>query len=215
MNSQDQTDAYWAKLMGEAAVSLSGASDAELRVQLFNVLEEFFDGSNCWREAVSFVVIPNTLDYQLFVMSGRILRLWGVYDQNNVGQPAVMPCIGTVRFLYPYSDTQPMTAVVVKTAADPLGCFPPNIPDWLLPMHGLGLLHGLLGNMMQQPGQSYSNPQLAIFHLQKFRDAIAHARVAAMKMNAVGAQSWVFPQQFRVFGQKGGVSTFNVHPTPR
>jgi hypothetical protein len=36
-----------------------------------------------------------------------------------------------------------------------------------------------------------------------------------MKMNAVGAQSWVFPQQFRVFGQKGGVSTFNVHPTPR
>jgi hypothetical protein len=215
MNSQDQTDAYWAKLMGEAAVSLSGASDAELRVQLFNVLEEFFDGSNCWREALSIVVIPNTMDYQLFVLSGRILRLWGVYDQNNVGQPAVMPCIGTVRFLYPYSDTQPMTAVVVKTATDPLACFPPNIPDWLLPVHGLGLLHGLLGNMMQQPGQSYSNPQLAMFHLQKFRDAIAHARVAAMKMNAVGAQSWAFPQQFRVFGQKGGVSTFNVHPTPR
>ena len=146
-------------------------------------------------------------------MSGRILRLYGVIDQNNVPQQAVMPEVGTIQFLYPYSNPQPMMASVVKTVTDPLFCFPPNIPDWMLPVHGLGILHGLLGGMMLQPGQSYSNPPLANFHLQKFRDAIAHARVAMMRMNTVGAQSWAFPQQFRVTGQKGGVSTFNVHPT--
>jgi hypothetical protein len=194
---------------------LPGASDAELKVQLFEVLQEFFDNSNCWPESIKFMVIPQTLDYPLKPLSGRILRLLGVIDQNNVQQPALMPTLGTVRFQYPYTQTQPMTAVVIKTVTDPFTCFPPGIPEWILPVHGLGLLHGMLGNMMMQPGQSYSNPQMATFHLQKFRDATMHARVASVKMNTVGAQTWLFPQTFRTVGQKGGVSTFNVLPTPR
>jgi hypothetical protein len=126
-----------------------------------------------------------------------------------------MPTLDTVQFLYPYTDVQPMTAVVIKTVTDPLDCYPPGVPEWLLPVHYLTLLNGLLGGMMLQPGTSYSNTQLANYHTQKFRDGIAHARVAMMRMNTVGSQSWGFPQQFRVGGQKGGVSTFNVIPTPR
>jgi hypothetical protein len=210
--SRDQTCNYWNKLLGQAAVSLSGSSDAALRVQLYDTLEEFFDGSNCWQETINFTVIPDTLDYTLTPITGRILRLNGVIDQNNVAQPAVMPQIGTVHFLYPYTNTQPMTAVVVKTVTDPLKCFPPHIPDWVLPAHGLGLLHGLLGGMMLQPGQSYSSQPLANFHLVKFRDAIAKARVARLRANTVGAQAWSFPQPYRVTGQRGGVSTFNLNP---
>ena len=203
---------YWDRLMGQAGTILTGASDAELRVQLFDVLEEFFDGSNCWQENIGFTVIPDTLEYPLLPLSGRILRLYGVLDQNNVPQQAVMPTIGTVRFLYPYTNIQPMTATVVKTVTDPLTCHPPHIPDWVLPAHGRAVLNGILGNMMLQPGFSYSNPPLAQFHLQRFRDGIAHARVAAMRASTVGAQSWAYPQQFRVRGQRGGISTFNVHP---
>jgi hypothetical protein len=206
---------YWDKLLGQANVSLTGASDAQLRVQLFDTLEEFFDGSNCWQETISFTVIPETLDYQINPLSGRILRLYGVIDQNSVPQPAVMPVIGTVHFLYPFTDTQPMTAVVVKTVTDPFNCSPPHVPDWVLPVHGRGILSGILGAMMLQPGQSYSSAPLANWHLTRFRDAIAHARVAMMKTNTVGAQAWAYPQQFRVSGQKGGVSTFNVHPSAR
>ena len=205
-------DNYWAKLMGQAQVALTGASDAQLRVQLFDALEEFFDGSNCWQETIGFTVIPDTLVYPLYPLSGRILRLDGVVDQNNVPQQAVMPVIGTVRFLYPYTNVQPMTAVVIKNVTDPLCCPPPHIPEWVLPLHGQGILRGILGGMMLQPGQSYSNTALANFHLQRFRDAIAKARVAAMRMNTVGAQSWAYPQQFRVGGQRGGVSTANVNP---
>lgn len=208
-------DAYWIKLIGQAKVSLAGASDVALKVQLFEVLQEFFDGSNCWRETIRFPVIPDTLDYPIKPLYGRILRLLAVLDQYNVPQNAVMPDIGTVQFANPYTQTQPMLAVVIKTVTDPFTCFPPCIPDWVLPVHGLGLKHGLLGSMMLQPGVSYSNPELAKFHLQKFKDAIMHARVAATKMNTVGAQNWMYPQSFRTFGQRGGVSTFNVHPTPR
>jgi hypothetical protein len=209
----DEFDNYWRQVMGQANVALSGASDVGLKVQMFDVLEEFFDGSNCWQEHINFTVVPDLLEYPLIPLTGRALRLYGVLDQNNVPQPAVMPEIGKVRFLYPYTDSQPMTATLIKTVTDPLSCFPPGIPDWVLPTHGLCLLHGLLGNMMTQPGQSYSNPAMGNFHLQKFRNSIAHARIAMMRMNTVGSQAWAFPQQFRVSGQRGGVSTFNVHPT--
>lgn len=214
--SSTEADRYWARLLGQAAVSLTGASDALLKVQLYDTLEEFFDGSNCWVESIGLTVVPETLDYKLYpVEGGRIIRLDSVVDQNGVAQAAVMPDIGTVRFLYACSNPQPVTVVVVKTVTDPLLCFPPNIPDWLLPAHGLGILHGIIGGMMLQQGQSYSNPTLANFHLRKFGDIVAKAYVATSKMNTVGLQPWAFPQQFRVSGQRGGVSTFNVHPTPR
>jgi hypothetical protein len=206
---------YWAKLFGQAQVSLRGASETELQVQLFDVLEDFFDGSNLWQEPIQFTVVPNTQDYELKPLSGRIIRLLDVLDQNSSPQPAVMMNIGVVHFLYPYTETQTMTAIVIKTVTDPLTCFPPYIPDWIVPVYGRVFLAGLLGYMMQQPGQSYSNPKLAMFYDQKFRDGIASARVAMMKMNKVGAQGWIFPQQFRVTGQRGGVSTFNVHPSVR
>jgi hypothetical protein len=214
MADSDEGDRYWAKLMGQATVILAGASDAELRVQLYETLEEFFDHSNCWSETINLTVVPELLEYPLVPVTGRILRLSNVLDQNNVPQQAVMSPIGVVRFLYPYTNVQPMTAIVVKTVTDPMCCHPPHIPDWVLPAYGRGILHGLLGNMMMQPGQSYSNLQMGMLRLGRFRGEIAHARVAASKANTIGAQSWAFPQQFRVSGQRGGVSTFNVNPMP-
>jgi len=212
----DPCDVYWAQLMGQASVSLSGASDVGLRAQLFDTLQRFFDKSNCWQEWIRFTVIPETLDYPLVpTRGGRILRLLGVVDQLATPQSAIMPEIGTVQFMYPYTNIQDMAAVVIKTVTDPLSCYPPGVPEWLLPTHYLTLLSGLLGGMMLQPGSSYSNPQLANYHTQKFRDGIAHARTAMIRANAVGSTSWAFPQSFRVSGQKGGVSSFNVIPTPR
>lgn len=211
----DQIEAYWQKLLGQARVGLIGASDEEIKVQLFEVLEEFFSDSNCWMETIKIVVIPDTQDYPVQPSTGRILRLDGVLDQNNVKQSAIMPEIGVVRFQYPYSQTQPMTVMVVKTLTDPFLCFPPHIPDWILPLHGLKLLWGILGNMMMQSGMSYSNPQLGQYYLKRFWDGVVGAGVAAIKANTVSAQPWMFPQQFRTYGQRGGVSTYNVHPTPR
>ena len=216
-NNKDwnEMERYWTIILGQAGSVLSGASDAQLRTQLFLVLDEFFDKSNCWQETFNLSVIANTLQYPIIPVVGKIVRLLAVIDQNNIPQAAVMPNIGMVQFLYPYSNTQPMTAIVVKTVADPLGCFPPNIPDWILPTHGRAILSGILGSMMIQPGTSYMNPTIGNFHLQRFKDMIAKARVAAMKMNTIGSQAWMFPQQFRTRTQRGGVSTFNVNPSPQ
>jgi hypothetical protein len=212
-DDQDQCDTYWRQLLGQAQVSLTGVSKPGLQAQLFDVLTDFFYGSNCWQEAIQVNVIPETLEYSVIpVQGGRILRLLAVLDQFAQPQAAFMPEIGTVRYQYPYNDVQTHAALVIKTVTDPQKCSPPDVPEWLLPKHHITLLNGLLGNMMMQPGASYSSPQLANFHLMKFRDGIAGARVAQMKANAIGAQAWAYPQQFRTVSQRGGVSTFNLHP---
>jgi len=215
MVRKNEFNGYWAKLIGQAKVALIGSSNAQIRVQLYDTLEEFFDGSCCWTENINITVIPNTLDYPLQPVGGRILRLAVVLNQHNLPESAIMPEIGTVHFLYPYTQVQPMTAIVVKTVTDPLACYPPNIPEWILPKHSLTLLHGILGNMMMIPAQSYTNPQMAQFHLGKFNDGINGANVAAAKANTIGAQPWMFPQSHRTSSQRGGVSTYNVHPSPR
>jgi hypothetical protein len=215
MKKKDEFNFYWGKLMGQAKVGLIGASDAQLRVQLYDVLHEFFDQSCCWAECINFTVVPDMLDYPLQVTQGRILRLEAVLNQHNFREQAIMPDIGTIRFLYPYSQVQPMTAIVVKTITDPMTCYPPNIPDWILPKHSQVLLHGLLGHMMMIPAQSYTNPQLAQFYMGKFNDGTTGAYVASLKANTIGTQSWMFPQSHRTSTQRGGISTYNVHPSPR
>jgi hypothetical protein len=215
MAKKNEFQAYWGKLLGQAKVGLMGASDMQLKVQLFDVLSDFFDQSCCWSEAINFTVIPETLDYPLQVTQGRILRLEAVLNQHNHPEQAIMPDIGVVHFLYPYTQVQPMTAIVIKTVSDPLACYPPNIPDWVITKHHQVLLHGLLGHMMMIPAQSYSNPQLAQFYMQKFNDGTTGAYVAALKANTIGTQSWMFPQSHRTSSQRGGISTYNVHPSPR
>ena len=97
----NEADRYWAKIVGQAAVAVAGASDALLRVQLYDTLEEFFDGSNCWTRTSISPSFPRPRTTSSTPHGGRILRLDSVLDQNNVPQQAVMPEIGTVHFLLP------------------------------------------------------------------------------------------------------------------
>ena len=58
----DEGERYWTKVLGQAAVSLTGASDAILlKVQLYDTLEEFFDGSSCWKELIEFPGHPRNI----------------------------------------------------------------------------------------------------------------------------------------------------------
>jgi hypothetical protein len=117
-----------------------------------------------------------------------------------------MPAVGTIILQHaPTTNTTYLATVVTNVSlptdrnAIPLG------PDWLLPLWHVGLLDGLLGKMMTQPGKSYSNTATGAYHLKRFRDAIARARVSKLRANTNGAQAWRFPQQFRSNTQRGGI----------
>jgi hypothetical protein len=218
-------DDDFVRLMNQARIKLTGASDAGLKNELFEVFTEFFDVSSSWTESIDFDAVAYHTDYDLSVDEGQIVRLGGVAASSiyttsaaleaaealNNGQTlgfhnqkAFMPSPGTIRLVNPPSSPMAMRALVIKsvdlpTTRDSV----PVAPDWVIPKYGRYILSGLLGAMMNQPGKSYSNDTQGVYHLKKFQEGISRARVATMRANTYGAQAWTFPQGFKTRGQKG------------
>lgn len=206
-------------LLDRARVELPGASDAGIKQMAYEVVKEFFDQSSSWQEDISIAVVPNTTDYKVRSIGpppGQIKRLLAVLDSNRVPQPAVMRNLDTVKFVNPYSQAQTFTATVILVpimrsvrecvgTEDTTPAYPAGTDD----VWGDVLLDGLLGKMRMQPKKPYSDPTTGVWNLRRFLNGIAAARTAARKQNTYGVQSWRFPQQFAVNGQKGGVSVGN------
>ena len=206
------------QFMNQARVTLVGASEAGLRGALYDTLAEFFNDSSSWTQDVVVSAVPTRTDYPLVVPEGQIIRLVGVTTPppvqgttiNPLPQglfiPALMADVGTLQLARAPSTACQYVATVVTnvslpTAKDQM----PIAPSWVLPIWHVGILDGLLGKMMIQPAKSYSNTAQGAYHLKRFRDAIARARVSKLRANTNGSAAWRFPQGFRTSNQQGGV----------
>jgi hypothetical protein len=221
--SRSDQRAHMTLVINQVQVKLVGASMPAIKAELFDVIREFLDDSSSWIESIQFWVLPNTLDYPLTPSGGQIIRLAGVVDTNNVPQQALMPTLGTVSFLYNYSQSQLMTAGVIKTVdcppyygvsspndigrGDPQGL--PVVPDWLFPIYGKIIQDGVVGHMMLTPNKSYTDQTNGTRFTMQFRNGVNKARVAALRRNTMGSQAWSYPQTWRTRNQRGGVSTGN------
>lgn len=198
------------QFMTLAEVKLTGASQAGIKAELYDVLKEFFTDSNAWREDIEFQAVQDTTDYLLSPKDeGQIIRLIGTWDEKGIPVPSFMAEFGTVKLLHGPQNNPPSKwfSRVVKTVTHPItrdGA--PVAPDWALRVYSVAIMDGLLGKMMGQQAKSYSNSTMSGYHLRRFRQAIKVARVEADSANTVGAQTWAFPR-FAHGSQRGGVST--------
>jgi len=204
------------QLLAQAQIKLTGASESGIKAELYDVLKEFFEDSNCWTEDINFRPTAGATEFMLATaQDGQIIRLLGVWDDK--GSPktdAFMREFGTVTFVNaPQSDaTANWTARVAKTITLPITREAlPIAPDWTLRVYSIHVLDGLLGKMMAQQQKSYSNNQMSAYHLKRFRTGIQIAKVAAERANLKGAQSWTYPRGWSSRSQRGGVST--AYPT--
>ncbi len=206
MASANETDIKF--LLNQLQAKIIGASQGQIKAELFDTLREFFNESSSWVETLTINVIANTIEYALVPDVGQILRLAAVVDSNNIPQPAIMPTIGTLQFRNPYNINQVMTAYVVVTCALPRDRDDlPVIPDWVLPAYSEAIQDGVMGKMFNTPQATYSNPKLAqTYHLPRFRNGMAVARADALRRNTFGTQAWRFPG-FASGTQRGSVST--------
>lgn len=194
------------QLMKQAKVTLTGASDAGLNGAFYDVCAEFLNDSSSWTEEILVPVLTTRLDYPMAVAEGQIIRLQGLTDGERNFVPALMSNVGELQLASYPNDNATYTATVVKNVSLPTTRDDmPIAPSWLLPLWHVGLLDGLLGKMMLQPQKSYSSEKAGPYHLKRFRDAIARARVSKLRANTNGATAWRFPQQFRSTNQQGGV----------
>jgi hypothetical protein len=204
------------QLLANAQIKLTGASESGIKAELYDVLKEFFEDSSCWQEDIPFLPLADQTEYLLApAHEGQIIRLLGVWDDK--GSPrsdAFMRDFATLTLVNaPQNDaTEPFTARVIKTVTLPITKDAiPVAPDWTLRVYSIHVLDGLLGKMMGQQQKTYSNNSLSAYHLKRFRTGIQIAKVAAERANLVGAQNWMYPQNWRTRSQRGGVST--AYPT--
>lgn len=187
------------RLIDNLRVQLPGATDVAIKFEVFNALNDFFQGSNVWREDIAVTVTSGVTSYDL-VPSGpaKIVQLMSVFDANQFPVNAQIDLISGELLLQqtPSSDTT-CTAQVALTVNDPIDREGyPVFPMWVLNIYMNGIVSGVLARMMGQPAKPYSNTQLAIYHNRNFNIAIANARVEANRGFTYGSQKWRFPQQF-------------------
>lgn len=194
------------RLIDHARMRLPGALDAAIQMELFSVMNEFFQTSNAWYEDIPFDVTPTTAvylqdpdayTYQIVPDQGSITRLVGVVDSKEFPQKAFMPTLGYVVLANSPQNADTYIARVFKTITDPVtreGY--PVFPDWILNKYGVEILDGLLGRMMSQLAKPYSSPALAQMHLRSFKSGVSQAKVEAAHQNVYRGQSWRFPQTF-------------------
>ena len=208
MNSQDLN-----RLMNDLRIKLQGASDAGIKSELFNVLQEFIDESNCWTEGLTVNILPATQTYTLTpAKGGLVLRLVNVIDVNQINYPATLtdfnPPSATMLLTYPQNQPFPVTVTVIKNVVLPLSAHEfPDAPSWLLPRFYQYVLDGCLGKMKAQSNKTFSDPTGAAYHLKRFEVGKSMAKVATMRAALFGGQSWRFPRGYAWTSQRGGVST--------
>lgn len=193
------------RLMNAASVRLPGATEGALQLELFAVMDDFFKGSNCWREDIVVQVgasDPAGTVYQLVPTGPALIdKLMWVYQTST--QPdilrgpqvaAAMAIPGELTLAVQPSSPISIVATVNLTVQDPTqrdGFV--TFPLWVLQRYRDTILDGLLGRMMTQPNKPFSNTQMAIYHTRKFNSGVSHARVETSRNNTYRQQAWRFP----------------------
>lgn len=186
------------RLMDQLRIRLPGALDGTIQLELFAVMNEFFQSSNAWREEIEFDVEPGELVYDVTPSNiATINRLILVQDADGKAVVAKMSVPGTIELLNPPNKAETWTATVALTVTDPTDREGfPVFPDWFLNKYGNDILDGVLGRMMGQIAKTYSQPQMAMYHMRRFMGAISQAKSEAEHGNVYRGQNWKFPQTF-------------------
>jgi hypothetical protein len=186
------------RLMDNLRIRLPGALDTVLKLELFSVMNEFFQSSNCWYEDIDFTVTSGVTEYTITPSSiASIVRLLGVVNSDGRAQNAVLALPNTLTLVNSPSQSDTFTARVALTVNDPTTRDDyPEFPDWVINKYNNDIQDGVLGRMMSQIAKPYTNERMAIYHMRQFRGAVAFAKVEAMHQNVYRGQSWRFPQTF-------------------
>jgi hypothetical protein len=200
----------WDQLIFQGQQHAVGTSVRGLTAELYEVLKEFFTDSNSWREDILFDAEADVKSYAITPFEGgKIIRLMGVWGDNNSPWAAFMNDFGTVVLLNAPSQTPsaPWMARVVKTIGVPVDKEgKPDAPEWVLSVYSTHILDGLLGRLMAMPGKAWTNPTQSVYHLKRFRAGIQLARTNASRANLVGAQEWAYPRNATGGTQRSGTS---------
>lgn len=207
------------RLMNTARVRLPGATDAPMQLELFTVMDDFFKGSNLWQEDIDFTVAGSAPAGTIYYLTptgpciiDKLMWCYAAPAENALRGSQITATMQTPGELI--LRTQPNTdevyrATVALTVQDPTqrdGYV--TFPKWVLDKYRTVILDGLLGKMMSQPAKPFTDKQLSVYHLRRFKAGISEARVEGQRNNVYRSQAWRFPSFAGGSQRKGGGGFF-------
>jgi hypothetical protein len=189
--------ADWTRLMKTLTVRLPGALEDVIKLELFSIADEFLRVSQLWTEEIIVVTTEDETFYEIEAeaTTSKINRLINVKNADERLISATMAVIGELVLTNEPPADESYTVTVALSIADPTDTNNfPRIPTWILEKYRETFLDGTLGRMMSIPAKPYSNERMSVYHLRRFRDGMAQARVDARHKNVDSANSWQFPR---------------------
>ena len=211
------TDSSFIRLLDTVRANAPGAMDGNVRLELFQVVNEFLQRSDIWHEEVELTTSNQSFFYEMpfFMNGGQINRLMWLEGQRppqtstfqrgtprrgyleRTGSQAILK----IDFLPANAEVwRAHFAMSVVDPTDNNGL--PILPVWIVSKYFDGLTSGVLFRLMMQPSKPYSNPKLADLHGRKFEEAKSLAKKEARAGFTFDGQRWTFPQTFRSGSQR-------------
>lgn len=186
----------YTRIIKNARLHLPSATDDAIKLEVFNVLHEFLEGTTLWQEDIPFTIQTNVTGYDLSSTDlADIHTLVGVFDSSSKASvPATMDVPGRIVLNTTPSTSQSVFARVILNVTDPQDTNGyPVAPDWILDKYYKDIVAGVLAAMMAQPAKPYSNPQLAILNGRKFAAGVSEGKAQAVHGQLYDGQRWRFP----------------------
>jgi hypothetical protein len=176
------------RLMDNLRIRLPGATDEALKLEYFSAMDQFFGATNIWTEDIDFAVTTDNKTYYVTPTGvANILRLMGVVNSDGTTVAALMKTPGEITLVNYPNQADTYTLQLALSVKDPVtrdGY--PEYPDWILEKYGVDIIDGV----------PYTNERMAIYHMKRFQNTMAMAKVEAQHRNVYRGQSWRFPQTF-------------------
>lgn len=198
---------YSERLKKTLIVRLPGATEAAIDIEMANAAHEFFLESGAWHQIVYANLIAGKSRYELWPDTGSVgvicdLEIEGqpyrpvtgnsVPRQQWNGALQVMTNFGELT-LYPASTKTIAKGIVANVTIIPeeCGC---DIPEDIVNHYYEALLDTALGKLYSHVNRPYSNPNLALFHIGRYRAHLTRARRIVAGGNVRAGGPWVYPQ---------------------
>jgi hypothetical protein len=184
--------------MDTLRIRIPGATDSALRVELWNVVNEFTRKTDVWTETFDLPIVAGQTNYEFAPdNAANVNQLIQIVDNSNLAVKASMPTPGSlVLQLTPSSDaTYTVTISLAISDITTRDDFP-YLPEWIWDRYNELIINGVQGRMFLQIAKPYSNERLALLHTSRFADEMARARVEARREYTFSSQRWRFPQTY-------------------
>ncbi len=183
--------------MNDVQVKTPGSTVNAIRMEVWNMLDDFCREGLAWRETISVPLTAGVSEYVITPAGTEIVRVYSV-DHASLDLTGVLYDFGTLVFkTAPTASDAGAPAYVVAALAPAItqGADIENlVPSDMWSKHHRTFLKGTLGLMMSQAAKPYSNPQLAAFHWRGYLSDRAVARRGADTNDIPGAQIWAYPR---------------------